>query len=110
MAADANRHESSALFYLAIYFALLVGTGATLGLSRLDMGWFNLPVALVIAFAKGSLVVLFFMHLLHERGASRMVIVVALIFLASLALLVVADAGTRFPLAVVREGTTNLAR
>ena len=48
---------------LAILFVL---TGITVGVSYLDMGKLNVWVALLIASAKGSLVLLFFMHMKYE--------------------------------------------
>lgn len=87
-----------------IVWAVLVGlTAATWLLARVNLGAFALPVALLIAALKTSLVAVFFMHLLHEHGMTRLSLAIAFIFLAALALLAVADAATRFPLATVRE-------
>ena len=48
--------------YLAVYAALLGLAAATVGVSFLDLGALNNVVALGIAIAKGTLVVLVFMH------------------------------------------------
>ncbi|NOR24957.1 MAG: caa(3)-type oxidase subunit 4 [Desulforhopalus sp.] len=45
---------------------LLVLTGVTVGVSYLDLGFFNVPIALAIACTKVSFVLLFFMHLKYE--------------------------------------------
>ena len=45
---------------------LLFLTGITVGVSYLDLGFFNVPVALGIACVKVSFVLLFFMHLKYE--------------------------------------------
>ncbi len=45
---------------------LLVLTGATVGVSYIDMGFFNIPIALGIACTKVTFVLLFFMHLKYE--------------------------------------------
>ena len=103
-----GHREGSGLSYVVVYVALLALTGTTYALARVDMGWANLPVALLIAFGKASLVIVFFMHLLHETGVSRLVLLIALVFLASLAVLALADGVTRFPLAVSRENGAGI--
>jgi cytochrome c oxidase subunit IV len=65
----------------------------------------SLPVAMLVAGVKTTLVAVFFMHFLHERGMSRLSIALALILVASLALLAVADVATRFPLSVMRDAS-----
>ena len=57
-----SEHISSVKLYLAIWLALLVGTGLTSWRHSIDLGPFNTIVALTIATVKAILVVLFFMH------------------------------------------------
>ncbi|GAB6191643.1 cytochrome C oxidase subunit IV family protein [Desulfocastanea catecholica] len=45
---------------------LLVLTGVTVGVSYIDVGFFNIPIALAIACTKVTFVLLFFMHLKYE--------------------------------------------
>jgi cytochrome c oxidase subunit 4 len=45
---------------------LLVLTGVTVGVSYIDMGFLNIPIALAIACTKVTFVLLFFMHLKYE--------------------------------------------
>ena len=56
--------EYSTLF--KILLALLVLTGITMGVSYLDLGQFNVWIALLIASCKGALVLLYFMHMKFE--------------------------------------------
>ncbi len=49
-----------------VLLALLILTGLTVFCSQYDFGAFNICIALLIASAKGALVVLFFMHLKYE--------------------------------------------
>lgn len=84
--------------YALIYFCLLILTVATYLLSRLSLGTWSLVIALVIAIAKSSLVVLFFMQLWQHRGSVRLALATALIWLLLLTFFVVADVRTRFPL------------
>lgn len=103
------RHESTARRYLVVYVALIGLTFLTYGLSRLALGPGNLPVVLAVALAKCLLVMLFFMHLLEEKGLSRIVMPVSVTLLVVLILFVVADVATRFPQAVMRESPDNPA-
>ncbi len=106
MAENVSQEEQEAVThggagrYVVVWIALVAFTVATYLLSRVELGtpW-HLVVALAIAFAKGTLVALFFMHLWEQRGANRLVLVTSLVFVALLIGLVVADNATRFPLA-----------
>lgn len=62
--------------------ALLVLTAVTVGVSYMDMGIFNVPVALGIACLKVSLVLLFFMHLKYEGKAIVISFLSTICFLA----------------------------
>lgn len=62
-ASDPHDHVVPLGTYVAVFVALMVGTGLTVFASYVDLGVWNTPVALLIAITKGSLVVLFFMHL-----------------------------------------------
>jgi cytochrome c oxidase subunit IV len=83
--------------YIAIWISLLCLTVLTTGVAYFDLGgaW-NTVVALLIAVFKASLVVLFFMHVRHviERMI-RVVIVAAVLFLALLIIVTIADIATR---------------
>ncbi len=93
-------HGSHVARYALVWAALLVFTILTWGLSRFHFGggW-GLVVALAIAITKGSLVVLFFMHLWDQRGANRLVLATSLVFVALLIGLTLSDNATRFRLA-----------
>ncbi|MGC2161272.1 MAG: cytochrome C oxidase subunit IV family protein [Silvibacterium sp.] len=56
--------------YALVFGALLILTALTTGVSYLELGVFNAVVALTIAVIKGTLVVLFFMHI---RYSSKLV-------------------------------------
>ncbi|HET6437416.1 MAG TPA: cytochrome C oxidase subunit IV family protein [Anaeromyxobacter sp.] len=106
MAESAAHEEHPAGFhshlvrYLVVWGGLLALTILTYTLARIHLpGTWAIAVALLIAVAKGSLVVLFFMHLWDERGANRVVFGTSLVFVALLIGLIIADNATRFPLA-----------
>lgn len=64
-----NSHASHYLEYktlFGIFILLLMFTGITVGISYIDLGAFNIWICLLIASVKGSLVLLFFMHMKYE--------------------------------------------
>jgi cytochrome c oxidase subunit 4 len=62
--------------------ALMVLTVLTVATSRLDLGQWNVVLALAIASTKATLVALFFMHLKYENRFPLVVLVSAAIFAA----------------------------
>jgi cytochrome c oxidase subunit 4 len=52
--------------YVTVFAALLVLTAVTVGVSYIDLGLWNVTVALIVASVKASLVALYFMHLRRE--------------------------------------------
>ena len=87
-------HHSS-LHYILVWLALSALALVTFGLSFLPLGHFDVPVSMAIAFAKTLLVALFFMHLIEQRAANRIVPVVALLLVAILIGITAADVATR---------------
>ena len=64
-------------------FALLIGlTALTVAATWVNLGGWNLWIALGIATAKASLVALYFMHLRYDNRFYALVFVAALVFLA----------------------------
>ncbi len=63
------KHPSHIFEYstlLKILLALFVLTGITVGVSYLDLGKLNVWIALLIASCKGTLVLMYFMHMKFE--------------------------------------------
>ncbi len=60
--------------YVAILFALLIGTGLTVWASFIDLGPWNPVIALGIATTKAMLVVLFFMHVKYSTKLTKLTI------------------------------------
>src|SRR5271170_5365262 len=77
--------------YIGVFLALLVLTAVTTGVAYIDLGAFNTVVALVIAFIKMTLVVLFFMHVKYNKGLTRIVIVAAFFWLGIMMTFMLAD-------------------
>ena len=61
-----NTHIQSYRTLALVLGCLFVLTGVTVGASYVNLGRLNVWIALLIASCKGSLVLLFFMHLRYE--------------------------------------------
>ena len=90
--------------YVIIWLTLLVFTVLTVVTGKIDLGAFNIWLAMAIATTKATLVVLFFMHLYDEGGVNRLVFVVSLLFVAVLLLGTFGDLMTRNPMTLPNEG------
>lgn len=100
MAERAEAKEKSAWEYVGIWAVLAVLTVATWALgTKVKLGPYSLPVSLFIAVVKTWLVATFFMHLIEQRGARRVVFPVSVVFLALLLGVTLIDAMTRIHMA-----------
>jgi len=72
--AESEHHIVSPMVYLTIFGALLVGTAITIGASYVDMGPWNPVIAIAIACAKATLVVLFFMHIKYSSKLMKLTV------------------------------------
>lgn len=68
--------------FILIWVALLVLTTITVAVSRIDLGAWNIWVALGIASIKSSLVIFVFMHLRQESKLFKICLLVMLSILA----------------------------
>jgi cytochrome c oxidase subunit IV len=82
--------------YIHVFAALVILAGATALLSKLDLGAFNVTVALAIALVKAALVAAFFMHVRESPHLIWLVVFVAVVWLAILLILTSADYATRW--------------
>jgi cytochrome c oxidase subunit IV len=89
-----TRHFSTH-HYVLVWLALVVLTVVSWAVSYAELGAFEIPVALVIATIKSTLVLLYFMHLAHERFTNAMVPIVAAALIALLVGLTALDVATR---------------
>lgn len=77
-----HHHVSPVWEFTAVFVTLLFLTILTYLVSFAGLGPWSLPVAMLIAFMKGSLVVLFFMHLYYEDRFYAFVFSVTILFVA----------------------------
>jgi len=81
--------------YVYVWLALLVLTFATTTVGKVDLGPFNVYVALTIAVVKALLVILFFMHVNHSRGITRVYVVAGFFWLGIMLVMTLTDYLTR---------------
>jgi cytochrome c oxidase subunit 4 len=87
----------------AVWVALLILTGLTTAVSYVDWGRANLLVAMTIATAKATLVVLFFMHLKYDHKFNALVLLTALLFITLFIALTLIDSSV-LQYRVITEG------
>ena len=88
---NGSTHIDSVGTYVKVLVALLVATGVTTAVSRVDLGPFSTVVALAIACGKMLLVALFFMHIRYSTKLTKLVVTGGLLWLAILLLLTMTD-------------------
>ena len=89
--------KAEAATYLKTLIALLILTGITVGASYIHFGSgaANVVVALTIATIKGTLVALFFMHLLHDKPVNGLIAGAGFVFLGLFLMFTLLDFDTR---------------
>ena len=90
-------HISSIGFNAQVLAALLFLTGLTYWTATLDLGALDTPVALIIAFTKTSLVILYFMHVRWSSGYVKVLSISGFAFLVLLFGFTFSDLMTRMP-------------
>ncbi len=88
-------HITPVSVYLAVFGALALGTVLTVYAASIDLGIFNTPIGLLIACIKATLVILFFMHVLHSTRLTWVVLIAAFLWLGVLFVLTFSDYLTR---------------
>ncbi len=90
-----THHITPLPVYFTIFFALMILTGVTVWISRVDLGVMNFPVAMAVAIVKASLVILFFMHVIHSTRLTWVVVLGSFLWLGVLFVLTFSDYLTR---------------
>ncbi|HEX4227194.1 MAG TPA: cytochrome C oxidase subunit IV family protein [Bryobacteraceae bacterium] len=78
-----------------VFLALIVLTGATTAIDYINLGDWNVVVALAIAVIKASLVAWIFMGVRHVTSLNRLFVIAGITWLSFLFLLTFADYTTR---------------
>ena len=90
-----SEHIVSPKVYIGIFLSLMVLTAATVAAAYVNLGPFNIVIALAIASVKATLVVLYFMHARYSPKRTHLVIIAAVFWLAVMLALTLSDYVTR---------------
>jgi len=92
---EQHDHVVSTKVYYAVFAFLLVMTALTVIVAKVDLGIFNTLVALLIAVAKASAVVFFFMHVRWASKLARLFVAAGFFWLLLMFVLVMMDYANR---------------
>ena len=94
--------------YLKVFGSLGVLTVFTVAAAYLNVGiGLAILIAMIIAAAKGTLVVGFFMHLLHEKKMIYLILIITLVFLMSLFFITFGTIGDQVGVKIVSESVSS---
>lgn len=88
-------HVEPVRVYITIFLALMGFTVLTVWAAFQDFGALSDPIAIAIAIAKATLVVLFFMHVRHGTGLTKLVVAGGFLWLLILFGITMSDYLTR---------------
>lgn len=77
--------------YVSVFLALILLTITTVAVSKIDLGEFNFIVAMTIAVVKGTLVILFFMHVRQSSSMTKLFVAAGFFWMAILFVFVLSD-------------------
>lgn len=104
--ADHHGHHVTPFKTLMTVFAALIGlTIFTVLTAQMNLGPLNVPLALAIAIAKATLVVMFFMALKYDRPVNSLVFVIGIVFVMIFLVFTWFDTGFRGDLGNVDSRT-----
>ena len=86
-------HIISFKYTLGTFLALMVLTVVTVGVAQFDLGAMDMPVALLVAGVKATLVCLFFMHLRWDRPINTLVLSGSIFFVVLFLIITMFDTG-----------------
>jgi cytochrome c oxidase subunit 4 len=81
--------------YFVVFAALLVLTAVTTAAAFVDLGAWNVAVAMIIAVVKASLVAAYFMHLRHTSRLTLVFVAASILWLSHLIVASLSDYITR---------------
>jgi cytochrome c oxidase subunit 4 len=88
-------HQSSLVSYFVVFLTLMVLTVLTVWVSRIDLGALNTSVAMAIAIVKATVVILWFMHVIHSPRLTWIIVIASFLWLAVMFLMFFSDYATR---------------
>jgi len=77
-----SKHIVSYKTFIFVWLSLLVLTIITVLVAQIDLGYFNVVVALLVATSKAALVIFYFMHLKYENKFFKFIVFMTFFILA----------------------------
>lgn len=102
-----SEHIVSPTTYMVIILTLMVLTAITVFAAFINLGPFNIVVALGIATIKATLVVLFFMHAKDSPKRTKLVIIAGIFWLMIMLFMTLSDYASRIDYRGVRYPMTQ---
>jgi len=99
-------HVGSFASYVGIFGVLMLLTALTVGVSRINLGDWNVVIAVLIAICKASVVVLFFMHVKYSSPLIKLTAAVGFVWLLFMFGLTFADYWGRMMIDTPKEWIT----
>ncbi len=93
--------------YITIAVLLMILTVVTVAVSFVDLGPYNVSIALAIASVKALLVAFIFMHLFYDNKLYLIIFAMALLFLTIFLTLTMFDTSTRGSISPDKENPIN---
>lgn len=93
--------------YIGVFTALIILTVITVAVSFVDLGAYNMVVALLVAGVKASLVAMFFMHLLYDKKLNLAIFLSSIIFLVIFIVFTMFDTMNRDDIYDIKSGEIN---
>lgn len=97
-AANVSSHDEHQIAHVmplpilfGVFATLMALTFLTVAATWVNLGWFNLPIAMAIATVKATLVALYFMHLRYDAPFNGLAFLTALVFVALFILITLLD-------------------
>jgi cytochrome c oxidase subunit 4 len=88
-------HIVSPKLYVGIFLSLMVLTLVTVAVTYVNLGAFNLAIAMAVAITKASLVILFFMHVKYSPKVIKVTVGMSFFFLLIMMMMIMSDYLTR---------------
>jgi cytochrome c oxidase subunit IV len=77
--------------YVGVFLALITLTVTTVAVSKIDLGEYNFVAAMTIAVIKGTLVILFFMHVRQASSMTKLFVAAGFFWMAIMFVFVLSD-------------------
>jgi cytochrome c oxidase subunit 4 len=90
-----HHHLTPVRIYVVVWVLLLSATVLTTAVAEIDLGEWNIVLAMTIAVIKMTLVALFFMHVKGSRPLTKLIVIAGLFWMAILFTLTFGDYHSR---------------